>query len=182
MIKTINGSCFLELLEAGVKNLDVNRKKLNDLNVFPVPDGDTGTNMVMTLRGGASAAKGLDQLSDVSSKFAQNAVFGARGNSGVIISQFFKGVAVGLDECDSADTKKLCEAWERGVEFAYASVAKPVEGTMLTVLREATAAVRSALPIEYVDDAVSIFVTEAKLSLQRKMNAVDFSIKFFYSQ
>ena len=167
MIKTINGSCLLELLEASVRNLNKNRKKLNDLNVFPVPDGDTGTNMVMTLRGGISAAKEANGLSDVASKFATAAVFGARGNSGVIISQFFKGISVALEGCDEADVKKLCEALDCGVEFAYASVAKPVEGTMLTVLREAASALRSALPIEYIDEAIEKLIFEAKLSLNR---------------
>ena len=165
MIKTINGSCFLELMEAGVKNLEKNRKMLNDLNVFPVPDGDTGTNMVMTLRGGISASQGASTLSDAARKFAQSAVFGARGNSGVIISQFFKGMAAELDGCDEADAKKLCASLKKGVELAYTAVAKPVEGTMLTVLREASYAI-DKLDLQSIDEAIEAFVTHAKVSLK----------------
>ena len=154
-------------MESGVKNLEKNRKKLNDLNVFPVPDGDTGTNMVMTLRGGISAARELDSLSAVSAKFAGNALFGARGNSGVIISQFFKGMASALENCDQADVKKLCDALKRGVEFAYSAVAKPVEGTMLTVLRESVYALSARDDVQYIDEAISILVAEAKASLKK---------------
>lgn len=167
MINKINGSCFFELMESGVKNLEKNRKKLNDLNVFPVPDGDTGTNMVMTLRGGINAARGLESLSDVSAKFAGNAVFGARGNSGVIISQFFKGVATELDGCNEADVEKLCNALKRGVELAYISVAKPVEGTMLTVLRESIYALSARNDVKYIDDAINVLVDQAEASLSR---------------
>lgn len=86
MFLKINGAAFLELVENGIRNLELHRRELNDLNVFPVPDGDTGTNMLMTLRYGFESVKGLDEpLSSVSAGFATAASFGARGNSGVIL-------------------------------------------------------------------------------------------------
>ena len=94
MLKTMDGRCYLEILNSGIKNVLKYKKEINDLNVFPVPDGDTGTNMVMTLTAGYSSLKNNDYtLSDVANLFAAAAVFGARGNSGVIVSQFFKGMA-----------------------------------------------------------------------------------------
>ena len=137
MIKTITGCTYLNMVENGVKNVQKNKQMLNDLNVFPVPDGDTGTNMAMTLKYGMGGFVEDDNLEVAAKSFASFAVFGARGNSGVILSQFFKGVAEGFVGCQQADTTAFFNALKRGCQFAYASVAKPVEGTMLTVIREA---------------------------------------------
>ena len=94
MQKTINGLAYLSYLQNGIRNLAKNKTMLNDLNVFPVPDGDTGTNMLMTLRHGYEALDNANAtLGQVAQQFATSAVFGARGNSGVIVSQFFKGMA-----------------------------------------------------------------------------------------
>ena len=91
MILKLDGLTYVELLRFGIRNLEKHRTKLNDLNVFPVPDGDTGTNMVMTLRSGFDALKNKEgNLSDLARQFASYAVYGARGNSGGIVSQFFK--------------------------------------------------------------------------------------------
>ena len=168
MVLKINAALFLELVEHGLKNLELNRRRLNDLNVFPVPDGDTGTNMVMTLRYGYDAVRGSEEsLSAVASRLATSASFGARGNSGVILSQFFKGLAEGLSSVDEADAQTLSRALTSAYKYAYSSVAKPVEGTMLTVMREAAIALEKALPLESVDAAVSVYLAEARRSLDR---------------
>ena len=166
MLKRIDGLCYVDLINSGIKNLDRYRGILNDLNVFPVPDGDTGTNMVMTLRYGYEAIRNTNgSLSDISGMFATAAVFGARGNSGVIVSQFFKGVAEAFSGIDSADSEALSKALENGCKAAYAAVATPVEGTMLTVLKDASAAVNS-LPTESIEETINIFLDEARISLQ----------------
>ena len=168
MIFKINAALFLGLVGHGLKSLELNRRRLNDLNVFPVPDGDTGTNMLMTLRYGFEAVRESDEsLSSVSSRLATSASFGARGNSGVILSQFFKGLAEGLKSCDEADAEALSRALTFGYKFAYASVAKPVEGTMLTVMRESAVALERALPLESIDEAISVYLAEARRSLER---------------
>ena len=167
MLKTINGSDYLLLVSGGIRNLEKNKTALNDLNVFPVPDGDTGTNMVMTLRFGFEAVQGKSgDLAELSRIFSTAAVFGARGNSGVIVSQFFRGMADGFQGKESADPAQFVAALESGCKAAYASVAKPVEGTMLTVVREAAEAVRKALPLQSIDEVVEIFLREAHVSLK----------------
>ena len=169
MIREINGSIYLELIQYGIRNLELHRSRLNELNVFPVPDGDTGTNMVMTLRYGAEAVGGAgsERLSELSARFSSSAVFGARGNSGVIVSQFFKGISEAFSGLEAADPAALARALESGCTRAYAAVAKPVEGTMLTVIKDSAAALSRALPLDTVDEAISVFLTEAKLSLER---------------
>ncbi len=172
MTKEINGSQYLLALQGGIKNLENHKKILNDLNVFPVPDGDTGTNMVMTLRYGMEAVREMNDapVSEIASSFASSAVFGARGNSGVIVSQFFKGIADALSDKSQLDAEALSQAFDKGREVAYKSVLKPVEGTMLTVIKDASRAVSAALPIDSVTDAVKIFLDEARLSLARTPN------------
>ena len=167
MLKTINGSDYMLLVSGGIRNLEKNKTALNDLNVFPVPDGDTGTNMVMTLRFGYEAVQGKSgTLAEMSRTFSTAAVFGARGNSGVIVSQFFRGMADGFQGQETADPAQFVAALESGCKAAYASVAKPVEGTMLTVVREAAQAVRAALPLQSIDEVVEIFLREAHVSLK----------------
>lgn len=167
MTKVIDAKSFIQMLDNGIKNINLNKKMLNDLNVFPVPDGDTGTNMFMTLKYGFdNCNKQSQSVGVVANEFASLAVFGARGNSGVILSQFFKGVAEGLSESTNATAKDLTYALGKGCEYAYRSVAKPVEGTMLTVIREATEKVKQQ-PVEEVKELVENFVKEAKLSLDR---------------
>jgi len=168
MITKLDGLCYLELINGGIKNLEKHRQILNDLNVFPVPDGDTGTNMVMTLRCGYDSVKTRGgAISDIARQFSGGAVLGARGNSGVIVSQFFKGMAEGLKGVESADCAAFANSLKKGCEFAYAAVAKPVEGTMLTVLREASFAVCGALPLASINEAIDVFLAEARASLAR---------------
>lgn len=168
MITKIDGQIFAALMESGIKYLDKHREMLNELNVFPVPDGDTGTNMVMTLRCGFDAIRKTDApLSEVAGQFSSSVVYGARGNSGVIISQFIKGFCECLGNTSEADVVLFSKAVENGCRLAYASVAKPVEGTMLTVLREASATLNNSLPLESIDEAIYVFLKEARLSLAR---------------
>ena len=167
MQKTMDGLRYVYFLENGIKNVVKNKKALNDLNVFPVPDGDTGTNMAMTLRQGYKAIeKPSDSLSNVANQFATSAVFGARGNSGVIVSQFFKGIAKSFEGKEIALTSDLIDALENGSKFAYSSVVKPVEGTMLTVVREAIKEVKRHSP-ETIEEVIDIYVRAAKQSLER---------------
>ena len=171
MILKIDNLIFLDLIESGIKNLDLHRNVVNDLNVFPVPDGDTGTNMVMTLKYGYEAIKNKNAtLSDIMNTFATGTVFGARGNSGVIISQFFKGIAESVKDKEEINCKAFALALGNGVNFAYASVSKPVEGTVLTVLKDATKAVIEKLPIDNFDYLFEVFLEAAKVSLDNTPN------------
>ena len=171
MTTKITGSIYVKLLDSGIKNLNKHRDTINDLNVFPVPDGDTGTNMVMTLRYGyESLTDEAQSLQEIAKTFSTAAVFGARGNSGVIASQFFKGICEVLKKYDEADSVILSEALDSGCSYAYASVAKPVEGTMLTVIKDGSEAVRSALPLDTIDEAIKIFLSAARISLENTPN------------
>ncbi len=171
MLEKINGSRYAEMLNSGIKKLEIHRGELNDLNVFPVPDGDTGTNMVMTLRYGYEAVKNkTGSLSDISGLFASSAVFGARGNSGVIAAQFFKGIAEAFFGAEEADVSLLSEALENGCRYAYASVANPVEGTMLTVIKDSSRALAEALPISDIEGAFDVLIKAARISLENTPN------------
>lgn len=168
MLEKINGSCYKNMITYGINNLDKHCSIVNDLNVFPVPDGDTGTNMVMTMRNGMSSIENSsDELSKISQSFANATVFGARGNSGVIISQFFKGICEGFKDSREADCLTLSRALDKGCEYAYAAVANPVEGTILTVIKDATTAIRANIVnIHSIEELISAFLTEAKISLE----------------
>lgn len=168
MPKTIDGICFRNMVDYAVRNLNLNVQFVNELNVFPVPDGDTGTNMVTTVKKGLMALeKSGDDLPSISRKFAESIAFEARGNSGVILSQFLKGIAEEFYDVNVVDSALLIEALEKGVRYAYASVGKPVEGTMLTVMRDATEAVKKEFSgKENVDDIITSFVDHAKRSLE----------------
>ncbi|MBQ7829540.1 MAG: DAK2 domain-containing protein [Clostridia bacterium] len=167
MLEQINGSCYKGMIAYGINNLDKHCSTVNDLNVFPVPDGDTGTNMVMTMRNGMSSIESsTDSLSAISQRFANATVYGARGNSGVIVSQFFKGVSEGLKDLSEADCLAFSKALDKGCEYAYNSVANPVEGTILTVIKDATATVRANIEnIHSMEELVSKFLAEARISL-----------------
>ena len=170
MKHTINGQEYRNLIDYGLRNLALYKDEVNTLNVFPVPDGDTGTNMVMTLQNGYNAIEDGDEgLSSISKRFANAIVFGARGNSGVIISQFFRGFSEYFFEFSEAEPPQIVMALEKGVECAYKAVSVPTEGTILTVIREATEAVRRELEsgkIENVDDVISTFLERSKISLE----------------
>ena len=126
------------MLTGGVKALEVNRPVIDELNVFPVPDGDTGTNMSLTLASALreySALGATSDLGEIASAFSKGALHGARGNSGVILSQILKGFSVAFDAKIEADAKDFATALRKGTEIAYGAVQKPKEGTILTVVR-----------------------------------------------
>ncbi|MBE7057734.1 MAG: DAK2 domain-containing protein [Ruminococcaceae bacterium] len=168
MIERINGICYKNMIDYGVRNLEIHCDLLNSLNVFPVPDGDTGTNLVMTVKNGLKAIEDAgEDIAPVAKKFAQAIVFGARGNSGVISSQFFKGISEYFSTSENVDIELFSCALEKGVNAAYEAVAVPSEGTILTVIREATQAVKENLPeIESINDIVDVFLKQAKISLE----------------
>lgn len=136
--KVIDGELFEKLVVFGAMNLKTHLKTVNDLNVFPIPDGDTGDNMFMTLNGGLSGLKSVKEnsIAKKSEALANGMLLNARGNSGVILSQLFYGLANGLENLDTADLHTFGNALKKGVEQSYTAVMHPVEGTMLTVARE----------------------------------------------
>lgn len=138
-ITSINAERLSRMFLAGAKNLDAKKEWINELNVFPVPDGDTGTNMSMTIM---SAARAVSELSNPTMKELAKAISsgslrGARGNSGVILSQLFRGFCKTIKEYDEVDVSILCDAFQKAVETAYKAVMKPKEGTILTVAKGA---------------------------------------------
>ncbi len=135
----LDGNLLASMARGGAAQLRSNADEVNKLNVFPVPDGDTGDNMRMTIEGGIAAIENstTDNLAEVMNSLSHGMLLGARGNSGVILSQFFAGIAKGLTKSEKADAATLGHALELGVEQAYASVMTPTEGTILTVAREA---------------------------------------------
>ncbi len=138
--KKMDGVLFKALVIGGAQNLKNNYAEIDSLNVFPVPDGDTGTNMKMTIDGGINEIYNLHEnsIQEVAKKLSRGMLMGARGNSGVILSQLFRGVAKGFDGFEQVDAIRLANAFASGVEQAYKAVMKPVEGTILTVAREAS--------------------------------------------
>lgn len=166
----LTGKLYAKMVLGGAAQLRANAAEVNDLNVFPVPDGDTGDNMSMTMEGGASALTSFDSddLSAVAKKLSQGMLLGARGNSGVILSQFFDGIGKGFEDCTSADCKIIAKALKTGVAQAYAAVMKPTEGTILTVAREGVEyAVSRVDESSTVKGIFSDLLTEMSASLQR---------------
>ena len=171
MIKEINGHLFFELIDYGIRNLTIHKEQVNALNVFPVPDGDTGTNMLVTMQCGLAAVHKEDMvLSQVAKQFARAITFGARGNSGVILSQFFKGLSELFYDREAAEYPLFISALENGVKCAYQAVPQPMEGTILTVVREATEHVREKYEkgsIQNYQDVLNCFLEEARCALER---------------
>ena len=158
-ITSINSKLLARMFLAGAKNLDSKKDWINELNVFPVPDGDTGTNMTMTIM---SAAKEVSSLTDptmaeLAKAISSGSLRGARGNSGVILSQLFRGFCKVIKEYDEIDVTILCEACQKAVETAYKAVMKPKEGTILTV---AKGAAEKALELSDDTEDVVTFVEE----------------------
>lgn len=158
-ITSINSKLLARMFLAGAKNLDSKKDWINELNVFPVPDGDTGTNMTMTIM---SAAKEVSSLTnptmvELAKAISSGSLRGARGNSGVILSQLFRGFCKVIKEYDEIDVTILCEACQKAVETAYKAVMKPKEGTILTV---AKGAAEKALELSDETEDVVTFVEE----------------------
>ena len=169
-INIINSSSYLSLVESGARNLALDYERINALNVFPVPDGDTGSNMKMTIEGGIKSFKDINSLSlgEVSKQIARSMVLSARGNSGVILSQFFKGVSLGLESLDTANVIDFAKAMVEGTKKAYSVVSNPTEGTVLTVMREAGEKALSLINEENtLVDYFTYYIKEAHESLAR---------------
>ena len=169
-LKQINGIVFKQMVINGANNLANRSKYVDQLNVFPVPDGDTGTNMSMTMTAGAKELVSLNEASigKVAKVLSRGLLMGARGNSGVILSQLFRGFATGLEGKDEADIEDIAKALESGVKTAYKAVMKPIEGTILTVAREsAEAAGAKYETVETIVDLYDLVVNEMQISLNR---------------
>lgn len=138
-VTELDSAQFANMLRGGYENLKQNAARINDLNVFPIPDGDTGSNMQMTFEGGIKALDGnsFDSLGGVSRSVAKGMLLSARGNSGVILSQLFEGIAKGFKDLETANINEIGSAFKCGVRQAYDAVLTPTEGTILTVSREA---------------------------------------------
>lgn len=168
------GALFVSLLKGGAARLCADRAAINDLNVFPIPDGDTGDNMYMTIRAGADALPESGTLGDVSAAAAHGMLLGARGNSGVILSRIFAGLAAGFAGCDEADAARTADALRRAVKESYEAVGTPVEGTILTVFREAAEYTAARLTGAFTaEEALSAFRCEAARSLDRTPELLD---------
>lgn len=169
----LNGKILRQMFLAGARNLEKHAAEVDALNVFPVPDGDTGKNMNLTFQSGAeelnkSKAEGVEK---VSATFSHGLLLGARGNSGVILSQLFRGFARGLAGLTSANGKQVADAFQQGVDMAYKAVMKPVEGTILTVARESARlalveARRGSSPLQVIE----ALVQEARRALANTPN------------
>ena len=174
--RQLDGVLFRDLMDYGIRNLSNHCEEVNALNVFPVPDGDTGTNMITTLRNGYGAVKAESTLLyDIARQFSGALVYGARGNSGVIVSQFFKGVCeyiCAVDGREQLNCPELTEALRKGVSYAYDSVSHPTEGTILTVMREATEYIEKSNMGESSDisDLLRLFINRARISLENTPN------------
>lgn len=137
MQKAVNGATFRKMVINAAQLLEANKDHVNELNVFPVPDGDTGTNMSMTMQSASREVAGCatNNMSDLCSALAKGALRGARGNSGVILSQIIKGMTSVLSQCNELTSKNFAKAFAAGTEIAYKAVTKPKEGTILTIIR-----------------------------------------------
>lgn len=158
-ITSINSKLLARMFLAGAKNLDSKKDWINELNVFPVPDGDTGTNMTMTIMSAVKEVSSLTEptMAELAKAISSGSLRGARGNSGVILSQLFRGFCKVIKEYDEIDVTILCEACQKAVETAYKAVMKPKEGTILTV---AKGAAEKALELSDDTEDVVTFVEE----------------------
>ena len=163
--KRLSGEMYALMLKCAEGELKLHIKDVNDLNVFPVPDGDTGDNMWRTINGGVKALEACktEGLQDAVATSSKGMLFGARGNSGVILSQFFKGITDVLADHNTADSKKLLKALQNGVKLSYAAVLNPTEGTILTVARESVEYARGRVG---KDEKLSVLFTELKNGME----------------
>ena len=169
-MEKINELVLAEMIDLGSKNLAKNAEKINSLNVFPVPDGDTGTNMNLSMSSGAkeTAANVVENIGELGKSFSKGLLMGARGNSGVILSQLFRGMSQYIADKKEIDAKEFAEAIQNGVSIAYKAIIKPVEGTILTVAREAAeAGLKAAENTTSVVEVMEAIYVEAQASLKR---------------
>ncbi|XCS12689.1 DAK2 domain-containing protein [Aeribacillus pallidus] len=166
----LDGKRFAEMVIQGANHLSNNAKVVDALNVFPVPDGDTGTNMNLSITAGAKEVQKhvSSNIGSVAGAFAKGLLMGARGNSGVILSQLFRGFAKAVEGKESINTDEFAKAFQAGVDTAYKAVMKPVEGTILTVAKDAAKkAVKTAKSTDDLTIVMEEVVKEAKESLKR---------------
>mgnify|MGYP003481800821 FL=1 len=169
-MKSIDGIKFAEMVQMGAHHLYQNASYVDSLNVFPVPDGDTGTNMNLSMTSGAkeTEANVVEHIGKTAQALSKGLLMGARGNSGVILSQLFRGFGKTIEKEATIDAKMLAAAFQGGVDTAYKAVMKPVEGTILTVAREAAAkGVEVAETTDNLIELMEAFVAEARASLNR---------------
>ena len=169
----IDAKLYLNLIRGGAARLGLHRQEINDLNVFPIPDGDTGDNMFMTIQAGCnpstSSGTGLT-LPEVAKAVSAGMLMGARGNSGVILSRMFAGLAKGLADVREADADAFSRAMLAGVEESYHAVSEPVEGTILTVFREGA---QAAAGSKDLDEYFDLLISAMDLSLQHTPELLD---------
>jgi DAK2 domain fusion protein YloV len=166
----MDGHLFKQMIVNGSMKLRANVDRINELNVFPVPDGDTGSNMYATIQAGAKSLQTINDpaIGNVAKIVARGMLMGARGNSGVILSQLFSGLATGLKGLDKADCEVFSKALRQGVEQAYSAVINPVEGTILTVAREgADVAMSAATEVKDFNRLFELYLIELNASLER---------------
>ncbi len=168
-INTIDAAVFAKMFLAGAKNLEAKKEWINELNVFPVPDGDTGTNMSMTIMSAAKEVSSLENptMAELAKAVSSGSLRGARGNSGVILSQLFRGFTKVIAKYDTLDVVILCEAMQKAVETAYKAVMKPKEGTILTV---AKGAANKAMELCDETDDIVYFVGEVIKEAERVLS------------
>lgn len=161
-VTEISASQFQEMVQAGANRLQANAEYVNSLNVFPVPDGDTGTNMNLSMTSGAKAVvdSTSEKVGELAAVLSKGLLMGARGNSGVILSQLFRGFSKQIPEVETLNATNLAAAFTHGVETAYKAVMKPVEGTILTVAREAAKA--GEKKAKSTDDVVEVMTAVVK--------------------
>lgn len=174
-LKQLDGNQFKVMIESGANHLANRYQEIDALNVFPVPDGDTGTNMNLTFSAGVNDALKVHSnfVHDIAKSLSKGLLMGARGNSGVILSQIFRGFYQGIGEVETIDALAIADGFVKGSEIAYKAVMRPVEGTILTVLREAAAEAKTYVdehPDLNVNEFIDYFIQRAEVSLQNTPN------------
>ncbi|WP_409481264.1 fatty acid kinase catalytic subunit FakA [Staphylococcus aureus] len=173
MISKINGKLFADMIIQGAQNLSNNADLVDSLNVYPVPDGDTGTNMNLTMTSGREEVENnlSKNIGELGKTFSKGLLMGARGNSGVILSQLFRGFCKNIESESEINSKLFAESFQAGVETAYKAVMKPVEGTILTVAKDAAqAAVEKANNTEDCIELMEYIIVKANESLENTPN------------
>lgn len=167
-MKTINAAMFTKMVMAAAKMLDINKEKINALNVFPVPDGDTGINMSLTMQSAVKELKNCksNRMNDIADAVSKGALRGARGNSGVILSQVLSGICSAIRDCQTVDTKTLAKALKNATAVAYSAVSKPKEGTILTVSRMISEKAQESYRGKTIEEFFAIIIEAGQAALE----------------
>ncbi|MGL5507729.1 MAG: DAK2 domain-containing protein, partial [Paraclostridium sp.] len=170
MIQYIDGKTLRDMIVSGANNLQNNKDLVDKLNVFPVPDGDTGTNMSLTISYAMKELSKVDneEITNIGKALAKGSLMGARGNSGVILSQIIRGFTKAIEGKDKLSTTDLANAFKNGSDTAYKAVIKPIEGTILTVVRESGEyAIKAAKKETDIIKFLELVIKESNASLER---------------